>query len=79
MKIDCSNCLTTLDLDLSEWTVTYCRKGQGQGSKRIPPAVIVNSVFTDDDYLMCWEAPCCLIGGEAYADSYEPCGEEVTA
>jgi hypothetical protein len=79
MKIDCSNCMTTLDLDLDGGTVTYKRKGEGQGSKRIPPAVIVNDVYTDDDYLMMWESPCCLIGGEAYPDSYEPYEEEVTA
>ena len=71
MKINCGNCGETLAVDLDRGTVTYNRPGSGRGSKRTPASVIVNTVWTEDEYLFCWDAPCCVLDGEAYADSYE--------
>lgn len=75
MKIDCSNCSTTLTLDPTEGTITYARPASGRGSKRVPATTIVADVWTADEYLLMWDAPCCTVDGEPYADSYE----EVTA
>ena len=71
MRIDCSNCGTTLTLNITQGTVIYNKPGSGRGSKRIHAAVIVNTVWTDDDYLFMWDSPCCTFDGEPYADSYE--------
>ena len=71
MKINCGNCGETLAVDLDRGTVTYNRPGSGRGSKRTPASVIVNTVWTEDEYLFCWDAPCCVLDGEAYADSIE--------
>jgi hypothetical protein len=66
MKIDCSNCMTTITVDPDKGTATYTRPGQGQGRKRIPTEIIVRNAW-DEDGLLVWEAPCC----PDYVDSFE--------
>jgi hypothetical protein len=72
MKIDCSNCMATIDLDLEEMTVSHTVRASGRGSKRTPEKTTTNGVSIEDDTdLFVWEAPCCLIDGEPYSDSLE--------
>ena len=68
MKVDCSNCMTTITVDPDAGTATYTRPGQGRGSKRIPTETFSKPAwFEYDGYLLVWEAPCC----PDYVDSYE--------
>lgn len=67
MKIECSNCGSTITLSKTASTVTVTRPGSGRGSKRIEPSKVVNDVFTDNGFLT-WEAPCC----DDYWDSHDP-------
>lgn len=66
MQIDCSNCLTTINLNLSAGTVSHTPKAQGRASKRTEAVTTTNPVW-DEDALWSWEAPCC----EDYWDSLE--------
>ena len=70
MKIDCSNCMTTITLDLDRGTATYTTPASGRGSKRTAAVTTTATVVFDGDLFM-WDSPCCTVDGEPYADSYE--------
>ena len=66
MKVNCSNCMTVLDLNISAGTITHETTAQGRASKRVYAQTIINDVIVDGVLAM-WDAPCC----EDYADSFE--------
>jgi hypothetical protein len=70
-QIDCSNCGAEININLAYMFVEYTTVAHGRGSKRVESTTIKNDVVTGDEYLYCWDAPCCTVGGEPYADSIE--------
>jgi hypothetical protein len=67
MKVDCSNCLTTITVDRARGVATHSIPAQGRGSKRTAAATITKHAWVEDDCLLVWEAPCC----DDYVDSFD--------
>lgn len=65
----CSNCATRLTI--TDTGVSAKIPGRGRGSNRVAPYTASTQWYSNDNYLILWDAPCCTVGGEPYSDSYE--------
>lgn len=58
LKVQCSNCMGFIRLDLDAGTATVTIPASGRGSLRTAEQVITRDVV-DEGGLYAWEAPCC--------------------
>lgn len=67
LKVQCSNCLTPLRVDLTAGIVSVDVPASGRGSLRTEAHTVTRDIVNDNG-LLAWEAPCC----PDYWDSLDP-------